>query len=109
VLVFTATQLSQTGTNVSAPVLVISSSQFNGPVGIAFDTSGDMWISNNGLPGSAAAEFGGGTTIIEIAAAHVPALPETGTTPRNVVSDVTLTDLNQTSIQSPWALAFDGS
>jgi hypothetical protein len=33
-------------------------------------------------------EFGGGKTIVEITAAHVPALPETGTTVRQVVSDL---------------------
>jgi secreted PhoX family phosphatase len=109
VLVFTATQLSQTGTNVTGPVLVISSAQLNGPSGIMFDSTGNMWISNNGIPADATQKLGGGTTIVEIAAAHVPALPEMGTTPRNVVSDATLTDLNQVSIQSPWALAIDGS
>jgi len=80
----------------------------NGPSGIAFDSSGDLWISNNGIPADATRKFGGGTTIIEITAAHVPALPETGTTPQGIVSDATLTDAGQASIQSPWALVFDG-
>ena len=107
VLAFTALQLTQTGTNKLAPVLAITSAQFNGPSGIAFDSSGDMWISNNGIAQSAAAVFGGGTTIIEIAAAHVPALPESGTSTPSLAADVVLSDEAQASIQSPWALAFD--
>ncbi len=107
VMVYTAAQLAQTGTNVIAPVLLIASGQFSGPSGIAFDGSGDLWISNNGIPATAADQFGGGTTIVEITAAHVPALPETGTSTPQVVSDVTLSDAGQVTIQSPWALAFD--
>jgi hypothetical protein len=107
VLVYTPAQLSMTGTNKMDPVLVITSAQFSGPSGIAFDSSGNMWVSNNGIPQSATAEFGGGTTIVEITAAHVPAIPESGTTPRALVSDATLSDAAQASIQSPWALAFD--
>ena len=87
----------------------MSSAQFNGPSGIAFDSSGDMWISNNGIPAAAADQFGGGTTIIELTAAHIPALPEMGTSTPQVVSDVTLSDAGQVTIQSPWALAFDSS
>lgn len=109
VTAYTAAQLAQTGTNAIAPVLLIASAQFNGPSGIAFDGSGNMWISNNGKPATAADQFGGGTTIIEITAAHIPALPETGTSAPQVVSDVTLTDAGQVTIQSPWALAFDSS
>ena len=106
VMVYTAAQLAQTGTNAIAPAVVIASAQFSGPSGIAFDSSGDMWISNNGTP-SAAAAFGGGTTIVEITAAHVPALPETGTSTPQLVADVTLSDTGKVTIQSPWALAFD--
>jgi hypothetical protein len=106
---YTAAQLAQTGTHAMAPVLVISSAQFNAPSGIAFDSSGNMWISNTGIAASAADEFGGGTTIVEITAAHIPALPEMGTSTPQVVSDVTLTDAGQVTIQSPWALAFDSS
>ncbi len=72
VMTYTAAQLAQTGTNAIPPVLLISSAQFNGPSGIAFDSSGNLWISNNGIPAAAADQFGGGTTIIEITAAHIP-------------------------------------
>jgi hypothetical protein len=107
VAAYTAAQLAQTGTNAIAPAVLIASAQFNGPSGIAFDSSGDMWISNNGIPAAAADQFGGGITIVEITAAHIPALPEMGTSTQQVVSDVTLSDAGQVTIQSPWALAFD--
>jgi hypothetical protein len=109
VVAYTAAQLAQTGTNAIPPVLLISSAQFNAPSGIAFDSSGNLWISNNGIAVSAADAFGGGTTIVEITAAHIPALPEMGTSTPQVVSDVTLSDAGQVTIQSPWALAFDSS
>src|SRR5579871_3523067 len=79
VMVYTATQLAETGTNAIAPVLVISSEQFNGPSGIAFDSSGDMWIANYGIPATAADAFGGGTSVVEISEAHLPAIPDSGT------------------------------
>jgi len=109
VLVYTAAQLSKTGTNMMSPVVALSSTQFNGVSGIAFDGSGNMWISNNGIAQSATQVFGGGTTIVEITAAHVPALPETGTSAPNLVSDATLSDAGKASIQSPWSLGFDAS
>jgi hypothetical protein len=109
VLVYSSTQLAATGANKSEPVLLITSSQFNGPSGMAFDSAGDMWVSNNGIPQDATQAFGGGTTIIEVLAANVPAIPESGTTPRTIVSNNTLMDEAQASIQSPWALAFDSS
>lgn len=109
VVVYTAAELSMSGTNALAPVLSISSGQFNGPSGIAFDSSGNMWVSNNGVPQSAKAEFGGGTTIVEYAADRLPAVPESGTSTPNLVSTVTLSDEMQASIQSPWALTFDSA
>jgi hypothetical protein len=109
VVIYTAAQLAQTGTNAIPPAVLMTSGQFNGPSGIAFDSAGDMWIANNGLSAAAADQFGGGTTIVELIAAHLPALPEMGTSTLVVVSDATLSDNGQTSIQSPWALAFDQS
>jgi DNA-binding beta-propeller fold protein YncE len=59
-LVFTALQLAQSGTNKVAPVLAVSSPQFNGPSGIVFDSSsGALWVSNEGIAQSAAATAGG--------------------------------------------------
>jgi len=109
VLVYAAAQLTQTGANVISPVVAISSSAFNGPSGIAFDSAGNLWISNSGPTPAAGAAAVPGTTIVEITKAHIPALPETGTSAPNVVSDVTLTDNGAKSIQAPWALAFDAA
>jgi len=108
-LIFTAAQLATSGTNASPPVLFVTSPGFNGPAGIVFDEDGNLWISNNGIPAKSTDPFGGGTTIVGIAAANIPAIPETGTLPREQGVDVTLTDAGNVSIQSPWGLAFDSS
>jgi secreted PhoX family phosphatase len=53
VLVFTAAQLALAGTNSVVPAVTITSADFNGPLGIAFDINGDLWIANNGgVPGA---------------------------------------------------------
>jgi sugar lactone lactonase YvrE len=109
IMTYTPVQLAQTGTHDIGPVLLITSAQFNGPSGIVFDSSGDLWIANEGVGTSATSPFGGGTTIVEITAAHLPAIPEQGTSTPQLVSDVTLSDAGQITIQSPWALAFDSS
>ena len=44
ILVFTAAQLAMTGTNNLNPAVVISSTAFNGPLGIAFDKAGALWV-----------------------------------------------------------------
>ena len=52
ILVFTAAQLMATGTNATVPAVVISSAAFNGPLGIVFDSAGNLWVANNGgVPG----------------------------------------------------------
>jgi secreted PhoX family phosphatase len=109
VLVFTGLQLAQTGTNKFAPVVAMTSPQFSGPSGITFDSSGDLWIANNGIAASAAQAFGGGTTIVELTAASLPAVAPSGTATPSVPADVTLSDEAKASIQSPWGLAFDSA
>ena len=103
VMTYTAAQLSQSGPHAIAPVLFISSSQFNGVSGIAFDSNGNLWVANNGTAALA------GTTIVEITQAHIPAMPEQGTTTTQLVADVTLSDVGGATIEAPWALAFDSS
>ena len=83
-------------------MLLISSSQFNGASGIAFDSSGDIWVSNIGTSTAA------GTTLVKIAKAHVPAIPEMGTATPQIVADVTVSDATGT-VQGPWGLAIDSS
>jgi hypothetical protein len=112
VVVFAASQLATQGVTTNAnPALIITSADFNGPLGIAFDSSGDLWVANNGLvPDTTGTSSSAGTTIVEILAANVPALPESGfLNQSDLTPDVTLSDDGQASIQAPWALRFDSS
>jgi hypothetical protein len=108
VLVFTAAQLAQTAS--VNPAVAISSAAFNGPLGIVFDSSGDLWISNNGgVPGTGTTTSAAGTTIVEFAAADLPAPPSTGMLTPDLTPQITLSDDGAMSIQAPWALAFDSA
>jgi sugar lactone lactonase YvrE len=98
VLTYTATQLSQSGTQAVGPVLVISSDQFANPSGIAFDSAGDMWVANSGTAAAVA------TTIVEIRKAKIPAMPEMGTSTPKVVSDASLSGAS-----APWGLAINSN
>jgi sugar lactone lactonase YvrE len=112
VLVFTASQLSATGTNATVPAVVLSSAAFNGPLGIVFDSSGNLWVANNGGVPVAGSTTGAmsvtGTSIVEFAAAHLP-IPGSGMLTPDLTPDITLTDDGNNSIQGPWELAFDTS
>jgi hypothetical protein len=112
ILVFTAAQLMATGTNATIPAVVIESAAFNGPLGIAFDAAGNLWVANNGgvpIAGSAnGAMSATGTTIVEFTAAHLPT-PGNGMLTPTLTPDLTLTDNGQNSIQAPWELAFDST
>jgi len=108
VLVFTASQLALAGTNSINPAVIITSAAFNGPLGVAFDVNGNLWIANNGgVPGANGAMSAAGTTIVQFQAAHLPAPPSTGMLTPDLTPDVTLSDDGQNSIQAPWALVFD--
>jgi hypothetical protein len=109
ILVFTAAQLAMTGTNNLMPTVVISSAAFNGPLGIVFDSAGNLWVANNGgVPINASTNSPvGGTTIVEFAKAHLPAVPTTGMLTPDLTPDITLSDNGENSIQGPWELAFD--
>jgi hypothetical protein len=107
ILVFTAAQMMATGTNATVPAVVISSAAFNGPLGIVFDSAGNLWVANNGgVPGANGAMSDPGTSIVEFAAAHLPT-PGSGMLTPDLMPDITLTDNGQNSIQAPWELAFD--
>jgi hypothetical protein len=67
---------------------------FNGPLGIVFDSSGDLWVANNG-----------DTNIFEFDATTVATVLSTGG-PNLAVPDVVLSDDGANSIQGPWALVF---
>jgi hypothetical protein len=93
---YTAAQLA-VGSNVliqMTPNIVLTSSPaFTGPVGIALDAAGDLWIANNGT-----------TTIFEFNAASLPTAAGSTVT---LTPDVILSNDGNGSIQAPWALAFD--
>jgi hypothetical protein len=112
ILVFTAAQLMASGTNATVPAVIISSAAFNGPLGIVFDSAGNLWVANNGgVPiegGAAGAMSAVGTSIVEFAAAHLPT-PGSGMLTPDLTPDLTLTDNGQNSIQAPWELAFDSA
>ena len=112
VAVFSAAQLAMTGTNTLTPAVVLVSNAFNGPLGVALDGAGDLWVANNGgvvvtTDTGPATTTGPGTTILEFAAANLPAVPTTTSTNSALMPDVVLSDDGQNSIMAPWALAFD--
>ncbi len=111
ILVFTAAQLALQGDNPTIPAVTITSAAFNGPLGIAFDSTGNLWVANNGgVAGAAgAAASPAGTTIVEFTAAHLPMVPATGMVTPDLTPDITLSDSGAGSISAPWALAFDSS
>jgi len=109
VLVFTAAQLAMTGTNNLPPAVIISSTAFNGPLGIAFDNAGNLWVANNGSVTANGTTSPAGTTIVRFAAADLPAPPATGMLTPALMPGVTLSDDGTNSIQSPWELAFDSA
>src|SRR5581483_2972839 len=113
VAVFSAAQLAMTGTNTLTPAVVLVSNAFNGPLGIALDGAGDLWVANNGgveitTATGTANTTGAGTTILTFDAANLPAVPATATTSA-LMPDVVLSDDGQNSIMAPWALAFDAA
>jgi hypothetical protein len=110
ILVFTAGQLAMTGTNDLMPVVTITSAAFNGPLGIVFDSAGNLWVANNGaVTGANGATSADGTTIVEFAAAHLPAVPTSGMLTPDLNPDITLSDNGNGSIQQPWELQFDSA
>ena len=81
---------------------ITSSTAFNGPIGIAFDYAGDLYVANNG-----------GNTIYGFKASTLPNLYVGSVamtpvpTPTALTPTVTLSS-SSNSIQGPWGLAFDG-
>ncbi|MGF6851335.1 hypothetical protein [Paraburkholderia sp. CI3] len=94
VYMFTAAQLSATSGNVMPSITITSTPAFNGPLGIAFDAAGNLWVANNAS-----------TTIFEFSADKLP--KSAGTVA--LTPDVTLSDDGKGSIQAPWALTFDAA
>jgi len=94
VFVFTPAQLAANNSNATPNISITSNPAFNGPLGIAFDATGDLWIANNAT-----------TTIFEFKAANLPTSPASV----SLTPDVMLSDDGNGSIQAPWALIFDAN
>ena len=99
VYVFTGKQLSATATAAVPAVSITSTPAFNGPLGIAFDYKGDLYVANNAT-----------TTIFGFSATSLPMVSSNSTaaTTAALIPTETLSDDGSGSIQGPWALAFDG-
>jgi hypothetical protein len=108
IYVFTSSQLAQTGVQDIVPAVTITSAAFNGPLGIVFDTSGDLFIANNGgVPTSNSQMSAVGTSIVEFTAGQLPSPASAPSAPLSLVPDIVLNDDGQGSVQGPWALVFD--
>jgi sugar lactone lactonase YvrE len=94
VFAFTPAQLATSNVNATPNITITSNPAFTGPLGIAFDAAGDLWVANNGT-----------TTIFEFNASH---LPKTSTSV-TLAPDVTLSDDGKGAIQASWALVFDSA
>lgn len=91
---FMASQLMASGTAVTPNITIKSNPAFDGALGIAFDTSGDLWVANSGA-----------TTIFEFNATALATASGSVT----LVPNIMLSDDGKQSIQGPSALAFDSS
>ncbi len=95
---FTAAQLSSsTGFAVLPSAVLVGSvaGVFNAPLGMAFDSSGNLWVENNG-----------GTTIVEIAEATLAAASGiTLVTPATILTSVVAGGFQ--TINNPWGILFD--
>ena len=94
VFVFTPAQLSATNLTEEPSISITSSVPFNGPLGIAFDAMGDLFVANNA-----------GTSIERFNASVLP----TSTGSHTLKPSAVISDDGKGSIQAPWALAFDAA
>ncbi|HEV3111873.1 MAG TPA: hypothetical protein VGY99_15405 [Candidatus Binataceae bacterium] len=101
---FSALQLTATGGILITPAAVLTNSvppaipAFNGPLGIAFDGSGNLWVDNNG-----------GTTIVELTAATLAAASGlTGVLATTVLNSGAVPG-GLPTINNPWGILFDAS
>jgi len=92
VFVLTPQQLASNATSLSPTVSIASNPAFTGPLGIVFDTFGNLYVANNGS-----------TNIFRF---NNNILPTRGGS-YTLIPSVTLSDDGNGSIQAPWALVFD--
>ena len=86
---YAAAQLAAGGTPTAAVTLTASSGSLSGPLGIAFDSSGNLWVANAGA-----------STVVEFSAGQLAA----GGSPSPIIT----IGASAGSLNFPSALAFDG-
>ena len=84
--------MAASSANASPTVSIASDPAFQGPLGIVFDTLGNLYIANNAT-----------TTIFKFNNNILPKMAGSFT----LTPSVTLSDDGNGSIQAPWALVFD--
>ncbi|MGA7312849.1 MAG: hypothetical protein WBX22_02660 [Silvibacterium sp.] len=92
IFVLTPQQLAASSAIASPTVSIASDPVFQGPLGIVFDTMGNLYVANNA-----------GTTIFKFNNSILPKMPGSFT----LTPSVTLSNDGNGSIQAPWALVFD--
>src|SRR5262249_50946047 len=92
IFVLTPAQLATSSNELAPEMTIASNPAFQGPLGIAFDAAGDLYIANNAS-----------TSIFKFNHGVLPTTAGAYT----LAPSVTLVDDGQGSIQAPWGLAFD--
>lgn len=103
VYVFLRSQLTASSPTAVPETIMTSSTAFSGPIGIAFDRGGDLFVANNGgntIYGFKASSLPNLNVMSEVTTPNGP--PPTPVTPTVMLSS------SSNSIQGPWGLAFDG-
>jgi hypothetical protein len=92
---FSAAQVSAGGGSGITPAGVIDTITLDGPIGLAFDGKGDLWVANNG-----------DESVVEYSASDLA----TVSGPTNLTPAVILLNnkAEVPSLENPWGLAFDG-
>ncbi|HUA34927.1 MAG TPA: hypothetical protein VMA09_15065 [Candidatus Binataceae bacterium] len=98
---FSAAQLAGPPGNVTPTLTLTDDDEFDMPLGMAFDSSGDLWVANNGsTPGN-------GFGLLEFDAATLAASTGPITSDANFAS--VTTGQGTDSLNAPWGLSFDGN
>jgi hypothetical protein len=101
---YTAMQLTTTSGTGLAPACVFTSTDFNGPLGAVFDSTGNLFVAQNGA-----------TTVVRINAADLSLTNAAcspgpvALTPEVILSSDTPAAGTPPSINGPWGLALDSS
>jgi hypothetical protein len=99
---YTAAQLTSGSGTGLAPACVFSSTDFNGPLGAVFDSSGNLFVAQNG--GTTIVRFNAADLSLTNAACSPGPVP---LTPEVILSSDSPTAPTPPSINGPWGLALD--